>query len=67
LLKALFGLYVTLTAAAILRLPGPVSPVDIFLSQLDNTYYNPNGVVFGLFFLVWILLVSLKLHQWFSR
>jgi hypothetical protein len=43
---AAVGLYVTLTAVAILRFPGPVSPVNIYLSQLGNAHYSPEGALF---------------------
>ena len=43
---AAVGLYVGLTAVAILRFPGLVSPVDIYLSQLGNANYSPQGAIF---------------------
>lgn len=43
---AAVGLYVTLTAAAILRFPGPVTPFDTYLSQLGNANYSPDGALF---------------------
>jgi hypothetical protein len=43
---AAVGLYVILTAVAILLFPAPVSPVDIYLSQLGNANYSPDGALF---------------------